>query len=111
MRRLVLVATALAALFPTVIYAHERFIKHDLKYPLHEQYFARQAGVFLGMQPDMLRIGTTSCLLLTVFLILFFFRQSLDGVIEHRLLFALRGASQRFLHHVANFLMDQPVRL
>jgi len=63
--RLLLLPVAVLALLPiTVVYAHERFIRHDLKYPLHEEYFGRHAGMFLGMQPDMLRIGTTACLLL-----------------------------------------------
>jgi len=110
--RLVFLSTAALALLPiTVVYAHERFIRHDLKFPLHEQYFGRHPGVLLGMQPDMFRIGTISCILLMVFLIIFFFRQNLDVFIEHRVLSGLRGRSQRFLHHVANFLTDKPVRL
>src|ERR1700731_1580553 len=110
--RLLLLPVAALALLPiTVVYAHERFIRHDLKYPLHEEYFGRHAGMFLGMQPDMLRIGTTACILLIVFLFIFFFRQNLDVFIEHRLLFRLRGPAQRFLHYLANYLTDKPVRL
>ena len=107
-----LLFVATLALLPiTVVYAHERFIRHDLKYPLHEEYFGRHAGMFLGMQPDMLRIGTTSCFLLFVFLLIFFFRQNLDVFIEHRVLSGLRGPAQRYLHELANFLTDKPVRL
>jgi uncharacterized membrane protein YphA (DoxX/SURF4 family) len=110
--RLVFLCTAALTLLPiTVVLAHERFIRHDLKVPVHEDYFRRHAGVFLGMQPDMLRIATLSCVLLVVFLLIFFFRQNLDVFIEHRLLSGLRGPAQRFLHHVANFLTDKPVRL
>jgi uncharacterized membrane protein YphA (DoxX/SURF4 family) len=110
--RLLYLSIAFLALVPiTVVYAHERFIRHDLKFPLHEQYFGRQPGELLGMQPDMLRIGTTSCILLMAFLVIFFFRQNIEVFIEHRVLSGLRGSAQRFLHHVANFLTDKPVRL
>jgi hypothetical protein len=110
--KIALLSIPVFALLPiTVVYAHERFIRHDLKYPMHEQYFGRHVGTFLGMQPDMLRIGTTSCILLVVFLFIFFFRQNLDVFIEHRLLSGLRGPAQRFLHHLANFLTDKPVTL
>src|ERR1700758_175692 len=112
-RRLVFLSAALLTLFPVMaVYAHERFIRHDLKVPVHEQYFARQPNMLLGMQSDMLRIATVSCVLLLVFLVIFFFRQNLDVFIEQRLLsVGLRGAAQRALHHLANFLTDKPVRL
>jgi uncharacterized membrane protein YphA (DoxX/SURF4 family) len=109
--RVALFSAAAIALVPTLLYAHERFIKHNLKFPLHEQYFGRYPAAFLGIQPDMFRIATTSFILLAVFLVIFFFRLNLDTFIEHRLLSRLRGASQRALHHVANFLTDKPVRL
>ena len=103
-------AIALAILPITIVYAHERFIRHDLKFPVHEEYFGRTAGVFLGIQPDMFRIATVACAVLTAFLIIFFFRQSLDLFVEHRLLAAVHGSAQRFLHNLANFLTDKPVR-
>jgi uncharacterized membrane protein YphA (DoxX/SURF4 family) len=109
--RVALFSAVAIALVPTLLYAHERFIKHQLKFPLHEQYFGRYPAAFLGIQPDMFRIATTSFLLLTVFLIIFFFRLNLDVFIEHRVLSRLHGAPQRFLHHLANFLTDKPVRL
>jgi uncharacterized membrane protein YphA (DoxX/SURF4 family) len=110
--RLILVSTVLFALLPvTIVFAHERFIRHDLKYPLHEDYFGRHVGMFLGMQPDMFRIGTTSCILLVIFLFIYFFRQELDVFVEHRLLFRLRGSAQRYLHEFANYITDKPVRL
>jgi uncharacterized membrane protein YphA (DoxX/SURF4 family) len=106
-----LFAAVLTLLPISLVYAHERFIRHDLKTPVHEQYFGRHPGMFLGMQPDMLRIATVSCVLLIAFLVIFFFRQNLDVFIEHRLLSVVRGPVQRFLHHLANFLTDKPVRL
>ncbi len=52
--RLVFLSTAALALLPiTVVYAHERFIRHDLKFPLHEQYFGRHPGVLLGMRGEL----------------------------------------------------------
>lgn len=102
---------ALIALVPTVVSAHERFIKHALKNPLHEEYFRRIPGAFLGIQPDMLQIATISCVLLSIFLMIFFFRQNLDIWVEHRLLSGLRGRLQRVLHHFANYVTDKPVRL
>src|SRR6267378_1616333 len=97
-RRLVFLSAAMLTLLPVmVVYAHERFIRHDLKVPLHEQYFARQPGMLLGMQSDMLRIATVSCFLLLTFLVIFFFRKNLDVFVEHRLLSGLRGPAQRAL--------------
>jgi len=110
-RLVVLSAVAFLLLPITIVYAHERFIKHDLKYPLHEAYFGRVPGAFLGIQPDMFRIATTSCVLLFIFLVIFFFRQNLDVFVEHRVLSFLRGPTQRFLHHVANYLTDKPMNL
>src|SRR5207302_10984165 len=93
------------------IYRPDRFIRHDLRLPLHEAYFGRHPEAFLGVQPDIMHIGTISFLLLTVFLIIFFLRQDLDVFVEHQVLASLRGGAQRALHHFANFLTDQPVRL
>src|SRR5207302_10099055 len=110
-RRLLFVSAAVLALLPATIYAHERFIRHDLKFPLQEAYFGRHPEAFLGIQPDMMHIGTTSFLLLTAFLIIFFFRRDLGVFVQHRVLTGLRGRAQRGLHHFANFLTDEPVRL
>src|SRR5216684_2658584 len=109
--RLLFISAAVLALLPSRIYSHERFVRHDLKFPLNEAYFGRHPGTFLGMQPDMLHIGTISFLLLTAFLIIFFFRRDLDIFVQHRMLAGLRGPAQRGLHHFANFLTDEPVRL
>lgn len=99
------------ALLPTSLYAHERFVKHNLRYPLREEYFHRHPGMFLGMQPDMFRIGLVVCAVLFAFLVIFFFRQNIDMFIEHRLIARLRGRGQEYLHHLADFLTDKPMRL
>jgi len=109
--RLLFISAGVLVLLPTVIYAHERFIRHDLKFPLNEAYFGRHPEAFLGIQPDMMHIGTISFLLLNAFLIIFFFRRDLDVFVKHRVLAGLRGRAQRGLHHLANFLTDEPVRL
>ncbi len=107
------VTAGIAALLatPSAVCAHERFIKHNLRYPIKEEYFHRTADALLGVNPNMLIIATISCVVLTAFFVFFFLRQNLDVFVEHRLLAKLHGAPQRFVHHVANFLMDQPVRL
>jgi hypothetical protein len=101
----------LAAAVPTLVLAHERFIQHRLRIPLHNEYFGRYPAAFLGIQPDMFRIATISCLVLTAFLVIFFFRLNIDDWVEHKLLSGLRGKAQRGLHHLANYLTDKPVRL
>lgn len=109
--RIILFSTIVLTALPiTIVFAHERFIRHDLKFPLHEQYFGRNAGVFLGIQPDMFRIATISCVVLAVFMMIYFFRQSLDMFVEHRMLSKIRGSAQMHLHNLANFLTDKPVR-
>ncbi len=110
MRRILTCISALL-LAPSSVYAHERFIKHNLRYPIKEEYFHRTADAFLGINPNMLAIATVSAIVLTAFLAIFFLRQNLDVFVEHRVLRRLHGPAQRFVHHVANFLMDQPVRL
>src|SRR5260370_1792575 len=109
--RLLFISAAVLALLPTVIYACERFIRHDLKFPLNEAYFGRHPGALLGMQPDMMHIATVCFLVLLAFRISFFFRRDLDVFIQHRVLAGLRGPAQRGLNHLANFLTDEPVRL
>src|SRR5260370_14471779 len=65
----------------------------------------------MGVQREMMDSGTICFLILAGFLIIFFFRQDLDVFVEHRVLANLRGGAQRVLHHFANFLTDEPVRL
>lgn len=100
-----------SALVPTFVLAHERFIQHRLKFPLHTEYFGRYPAAFLGIHPDMFRIATISCIVLAAFLVIFFFRLNIDDWVEHKLLSGLRGKTQRGLHHLANYLTDKPVRL
>jgi len=111
LKRLCLVSTAALAVLPALVYAHERFIRHDLKTPLNEAYFQRHPESFLGIQPDMMRIATMSCFVLAMFLLIFFFRQDLEILVLQRALPGLRGRTQRTIHHLANFVLDEPVRL
>lgn len=108
---LIAATLTLSALVPAFVFAHERFIQHRLKFPLHNEYFGRYPAAFLGIQPDMFRIATISCIVLSAFLVIFFFRLNIDDWVEHRLLAGLRGKAQRGLHHLANYLTDKPVRL
>lgn len=91
--------------------AHERFIKHTLLVPLHNEYFRQQPGRFLGIEPNMLQIATMTAALLVFAAMVYFFRQRLDVFIEHRLLGGLGGRAKRAVHHIATFLMDKPVHL
>src|SRR5258708_14458905 len=109
--RLLLMSMAVLALLPAVVFAHERFVRHDLKFPLNEAYFGRYPGAFLGLHPDMMHIAPICFLVLLAFLILSFFRDDLDVFVQHRVLAGLRGPVQRGLNHLANFLTDEPVRL
>lgn len=111
MRPRVLVVGAAMSLLSCPLYAHERFVKHNLRFPLHEEYFHRVPGAFLGIQPDMFRIGMITCAVLVAFLIIFFFRQHIEMFIEHRLLASMHGGPQQYLHEFANFITDKPVRL
>jgi len=110
MRLRTFVSSAAVVLFPACLLAHERFVKHDLKYPLHEEYFHRQAGTFLGMQPDMLKIGALASGVLLAFGLIYFFRQNIEMFIEHRVATRLRGRPQEYLHYLGDFLTDKPVR-
>jgi uncharacterized membrane protein YphA (DoxX/SURF4 family) len=98
-------------LWPAVAYAHERFVKHNLKFPLHAEYFRPTPGVPFSINPNMLRIGTTVFAVLAVFMVVWFFRQTVDAAVEHVARGYLRGAPQRWLHELAAFVMDKPVRL
>jgi len=99
------------ALMPAVVLAHERFVKHNLKYPLHDEYFRRTPGALLGMNPNMLRIGSVVFAVLAAFLIVWFFRQRIDTLVDRVVQARLPGAPQRIVHEVASFVMDKPVRV
>jgi hypothetical protein len=102
---------AAAALTPAVALAHERFVKHNLKYPLHLEYFHRTPGALLGMNANMRQIGMLTFAVLAAFLIVWFFRQRIDSYLDRALQGRLPGAPQRFVHELASFVMDKPVRL
>lgn len=108
--RAVLTGIALASV-PVVCDAHERFIKHMLKVPLKNEYFLRHPGALLGIEPNMLQIATVVFGILAACMSLWFFRERLDVFIEHGVLGRLGGAPKRFLHHLATFVMDKPVRV
>ena len=51
------VIASLLLLAPSLVHAHERFIRHDLKNRLQDWLFARDPTHFLGMNPNMTHIG------------------------------------------------------
>jgi uncharacterized membrane protein YphA (DoxX/SURF4 family) len=104
-------ATSLLLLAPAAAQAHERFIRHDLKHRLQEEFFRRDPGHFLGMNPNMSHIGVFVTALLAVLMMIWFLRESLDEGIRYGLLYRLRGSLQRVLHNLACFIMDKPVRV
>jgi len=110
MRRLV-PGLLVLGLAPAAAYAHERFVRSTLRVPVHAEYFLRTAGAWLGMNPNMLRIGAAVFAVLAAFLVVWFFRASLDRLVEDFVRGRLRGAPQRALHHLASFLMDRPLRV
>ncbi|PYQ51212.1 MAG: hypothetical protein DMF78_13810 [Acidobacteria bacterium] len=112
MRPRVLAAAAAAlVLLPAAAFAHERFIRHQLKQRLQDWFFGRDPGHFLGMNPDMLHIGLLVTGVLAVLLAIWFLRESLDYVVRYGVLSRLRGALQRLLHNLAAFITDKPVRV
>jgi uncharacterized membrane protein YphA (DoxX/SURF4 family) len=110
-RRYWLAVGLLILLAPSLVLAHERFIRHVLKQPLNEAFFRQQAGGVLGMHPDMLQIGLLVTLNLAIFLGAWFLRETLDHLVRMHLLSRLRGSLQRAVHHVGAFLIDRPVRV
>lgn len=93
------------------VVAHERFIRHQLKHPLKEWFFRQEPGRFLGMDPNMLRIGLLVTTVLAGSIALWFLRESVGEVVRYRLLAPLRGGLQRQLHNLTCFLTDKPVRV
>jgi hypothetical protein len=103
-------ALAVAVLLvPAVAFAHERFVRHRLKQPLHDEFFLRHPGSFLGMDPNMLRVGINAFVVFAAFLVIWFVRQPLDEAVE-RIIAPAGGAVQRAVHKLACFLTDRPVR-
>ena len=103
--------TAVLVLAPALVFAHERFIRHDLKRRLQEWFFHRDPDGVMGMHPDMFQIGLLVTTLLAVLLALWFLRESLDHIVRYTVLARLRGPVQRALHDLAAFITDKPVRV
>jgi len=103
----VLVATLV--LGSTAAFAHERFVKHNLKYPLHYEFFRRWPGGPLGLHPDMVKIALRVASILGAFFLVWFARRPVTEYVERRLLH-IGGPAQRGLHQLACFLTDRPVR-
>ncbi len=92
-----------------LVWAHERFIKHNLKHPLHYEFFGRWPGKPLGMHPDMLRVGFQVFGILFLFLFLWFSRHELVELIQHNVLTRIGGKPQKWIHQLACFITDRPV--
>ncbi|MFO0742389.1 MAG: DoxX family membrane protein [Labilithrix sp.] len=95
-------------LYPALAFAHERFVKHGLKQPLHDEFFRRHAGQFLGMHPSMLRIALNATFVLAAFLALWFVRRWLEEAVDARFVGA-GGRVQRVVHALVCFASDRPV--
>lgn len=98
------------ALLPAAAGAHERFVKHDLKKHLKDAFFMQQTGMPFGMDPNMIQVGLLTTLVLAAFFVFFFLRDEVDEFLRYRILAPLRGSVQRFVHNLACFIMDKPVR-
>jgi uncharacterized membrane protein YphA (DoxX/SURF4 family) len=96
---------------PPLAYAHERFIRHDLKQRMRDEFFGRDANGMMGMHPDMWRIGIFVTALLALLMAIWFLRESLDEVVRYKVLARMRGGLQRTLHNLAAFITDKPVRV
>jgi hypothetical protein len=90
--------------------AHERFVKHNLKVPLHYEFFGRWPGGPLGLHPDMVRIGARVAAVLATFFLVWFVRRPITELIERGVLRRVGGPTQRGAHELACFLTDRPVR-
>ena len=109
--RLSVPLTFLLILFASgVVYAHERFVKHNLRYPLHYEFFGRWPGKPLGLHPDMLMIALRVAGILGAFFAVWFLRRTLTERIERTVLRRVGGAIQKWGHELACFLTDRPVR-
>jgi hypothetical protein len=88
---------------PGAAFAHERFIQHTPKAPLHEKFFTY-------MNPDMLNIGLRVTGLMALMLFIWFLRQHpLDDFIEYKVLGSLQGKAKEWVHNIAAFVMDKPI--
>jgi uncharacterized membrane protein YphA (DoxX/SURF4 family) len=108
--RIRVAAASIVVLLPAALHAHERFVKHDLKKHLKDAFFMQQAGMPFGMDPNMIQVGLLTVLVLAAFFVFFFLREGLDEIVRYKILAALRGKLQRFVHNLSCFIMDKPVR-
>jgi uncharacterized membrane protein YphA (DoxX/SURF4 family) len=110
-RRVSGLTTFLLFLFASgVVYAHERFVKHNLRYPLHNEFFGRWPDKPLGLHPDMMLIALRVAGILGAFFAIWFLRRTLTEIVERSLLRRVGGAIQHWGHKLACFLTDRPVR-
>jgi len=70
--------------------AHERFIKHRLKVPLHDEFFLQGPGP-MGIHPDLVRIAATVFTILVAFMLIWYLRQPIGEIIERRIVRRLGG--------------------
>ncbi len=104
-------ATFLLFLFASsVVYAHERFVKHNLRYPLHLEFFGRWPNAPLGLHPDMMLIALRVAGILGAFFAIWFLRRALTEIVERSLLRRVGGKVQHWGHKLACYLTDRPVR-
>jgi uncharacterized membrane protein YphA (DoxX/SURF4 family) len=109
LRRRLIPLSLVAALWPVLAEAHERFVRHQLKQPLHDEFFLRYRGAFLGIHPSMLRIGVNAVVVVASFIVLWFIRKPLDEGIE-RLVAPAGRRVQHAIHASVCFAVDRPVR-
>lgn len=91
-------------------FAHERFVKHNLRYPLHYEFFGRWPGKPLGLHPDMTMIAVRVTAILAAFFAVWFLRRTLTETVERTFLRRIGGGIQHWGHKLACFLTDRPVR-
>src|SRR5437016_7374861 len=85
--------------------AHERFVKHRLKVPLHDEFFLQGPGP-MGINPDLARIAITVFGIVLAFLLLWYLREPIGEAIERRAVRRLGGTPQHAMHQFAAFLTD-----
>lgn len=99
---------ALAILWPGLAFAHERFVRHGLKKPLHDEFFLRYPDHFLGMHPSLLRVALNAIVVLAAFFALWFVRRWLEEAVDARFVGA-GGRVQRIVHGIVCYASDRPV--
>jgi uncharacterized membrane protein YphA (DoxX/SURF4 family) len=88
---------------PGTALAHERFVKHDMLRPFPHDFFFHVDG-------NTLNIAIRVALAMVAVLFLWFRRQSLQTLVETKL---LRGSSRRshaIVHFLLRFVTDQPLQ-